>query len=139
MVKIRSIARSFVWWLDIDKTIENFARLQGMQNSCAITAQTVDLLHRGMGKNLLRSFWIIPKILFTSCWHIRQMRRNRSNSPHYLPKYLIIEILRNIFARFGIPRICVFDIMQKLFISDEFQKFLSRQNFELFSSPPYHL
>ena len=141
VVKMKNIARGYVWWPGMDSDIEQLAKgcvgCQRVQhNPRAAPLHTwewpttpwqrihIDYAGPFLGQMFLvvvdaHSKW--PEVVSTKS----------SDSAH------TIEILRSIFARNGVPEHLVSDNGPQ-FTSDEFQTFLKRNGIKHITSAPYH-
>ncbi|XP_063380957.1 uncharacterized protein K02A2.6-like [Cydia fagiglandana] len=141
MVKMKGIARSFVWWPGIDKDIEQICKL------CAICAadaaataksapqpwpyheQAWSRLHIDfLGPFEGRMFFVI--VDSTSKWiEAFVMQRTTGTA--------VIKVLMEIFARFGLPKEVVSDNGPP-FTSQEVDQFMTRSGIKHTYSAPYH-
>lgn len=141
MVKMKSLARSFVWWRGIDVDIENIAR---SCRSCALI--------RREEKPLKVHPWEFPKFPW--------QRLHLDYAGPFMNKYFLIVVdahtkylevvptdsmtskvtincLREIFARFGLPLTVVTDNGPS-FKSEEFEFFLKNNGILDKCTSPYH-
>lgn len=141
VVKMKSLARSYFWWPGLSKDIEILA---GSCENCAVYKSNPpiakieqwpwpdkvwDRIHIDfMGPYLNKQFLII--IDAHSKW-VEVFLLNKITSK------ATIEILRSVFARFGLPSKLVSD-NARTFCSVEFEDFLSNNNIEHLTSPPFH-
>lgn len=141
IVKTKAIARSYVWWPGIDEEIEACCR------ECAVCADAGDAPPRHapqpwpwpirpwtrlhidfLGPIVGRKFLVI--VDSSSKWiEVCKMKETTALA--------VITNLREIFARFGIPRQLVSDNGPP-FSSVEFNNFLSNNGIEHCYSAPYH-
>jgi transposase InsO family protein len=141
VVKMKSLARSYVWWPGIDKDIEQITKQcpgcqenQSMPRSAPLHPwewpttpwQRIHIDYAGpfQGKMYLvvidaHSKW--PEVITTSTSTTEKT----------------IEILRTIFARFGLPETLVSDNGAQ-FTSDEFAEFMKYNGIKHITSAPYH-
>lgn len=141
IVKTKALARSYVWWPGVDEQVEAVCRACEV---CATVAEAprqqaphswpypyrpwsrlhLDFLGPIAGLNYL--------IIVDSCskW-IEAINMTRTTS------HAVIAVLRNIWARFGLPRQVVSD-NATVFSSDEFRTFLRSNGIEQLFSAPYH-
>nr|XP_006817281.1 PREDICTED: uncharacterized protein K02A2.6-like [Saccoglossus kowalevskii] len=141
IVKMKALARSYVWWPGIDKDIEQITK------KCPGCQQ-----NQPMPKVAPLHPWEWP----TSPW---QRIHVDYAGPFQGQMFLVvidahskwsevvptstttatktIEILRTIFARFGIPETLVSDNGSQ-FVSDEFTDFMKRNGIKHIISAPYH-
>lgn len=141
MVKTKSLARSYVWWPGLDEAIEARCR------ACAVCAAVADAppAHaprpwcwpsRPWARLHLDFLGPIEGITYLvvvdSCskW-IEAIRMQRTSAS------AVIRVLRDLWARFGIPKQVVSDNGPP-FTSVEFQSFLNHNGIEQILSAPYH-
>lgn len=141
IVKMKGVARAYVYWPGIDSDIERIA------NSCSSCLQerpnppkaelhvwqypsspwerlNLDYLGPFKGKMYL--------IVIDAHTKWLEVFETSSTAAH-----LAIENLRTLFARFGIPKVCVSDNGPP-FSSAEFKGFLNANGIQHKTSPPYH-
>lgn len=141
IVKTKSIARSYVWWPGIDEAVEAMCRACGV---CAEAAEAppqhapqpwpwptrpwsrvhVDFLGPIFGEKYL--------IMIDACSKWIEVCKMQSTTAK-----VVIGKVREIWARFGIPRQLVSDNGPP-FSSDEFNTFLKSNGVEHVFSAPYH-
>ena len=141
IAKTKALARSHVWWPNLDSTIEamvkSCSRCQAVQSSPAVSPlhpwawpsrpwQRIHIDYAGpfLNKHFLvlvdaHSKWpeVIPMTTTTSSATIRELRR--------------------LFAAYGLPEQLVSDNGPQ-FVSDEFQEFLKKNRVKHLRSAPYH-
>lgn len=140
VVKMKSLARSYVWWPGLNKSIEDLCRTC---ESC--------LIHKSVPNKALLDQWPFPEEVWSRI-HLDFM------GPIWNKQFLIIidahskwlevfpmtsitsklttDVLRSVFARFGLPKQIVTD-NATTFCSQEFQNFLCSFNITHITSPPY--
>ena len=141
IVRTKALARSYVWWPNLDKDIENHCA------SCETCLQT-----RSSPQTATVHPWSFPSapwtrihvdfagpidgFMFLICvdsyskWpEIIKMRSITSANT--------IRALRSIFCRFGLPRQIVSDNGRQ-FVSSEFRSFLKDNGIRQITSAPYH-
>lgn len=139
IVKMKNLARSYIWFPNLDKNIENMAKTCEaclLHSNNAPKAQIVpwpwpnkpwERIHVDYFDFKRKNFLVILDA--HSKWlEVFEMSTINSNST--------IKVLRSLFARFGLPITLVSDNGRSL-ISDEFEEFLSRNNIQHLTSPPY--
>jgi transposase InsO family protein len=138
VVRMKSLARSHVWWPDIDKAVESCAK-SCVACQCIKNAPTrapwawptspwerihVDFLGPFLGRMLLvvmdaHSKW--PEVcIMTSTTTAKT-----------------ITVLRVIFARNGLPRQLIFDNGPQ-FVSEDFARFMAENGVKHLRTAPYH-
>lgn len=144
IVKMKELARSFVWWRNLDYQIENYVK---SCNACQINAR------------ITRKTWLTHWPVSNRKWeriHIDYAQFNYLNVTYNLliiidsyskwlevcimsstTSYRTIERLRTIFASFGLPEIIVSDNGVQ-FTSREFKEFLANNGIRHILIPPYH-
>ena len=142
VVRMKTLARSHVWWPGIDQEIEGMVKActacQEVKNTPAVaplhpwvwpdhpwTRIHVDFVGPFRGKTYLvimdaHSKW--PEVIY--------MKTNTTTAS------LIVE-LRRVFAAFGLPRQVVSDNGPQ-FVSAEFEKFMKENGVKHLRSAPYH-
>ncbi|XP_060881762.1 uncharacterized protein K02A2.6-like [Metopolophium dirhodum] len=140
MSKMKTLCRSYMWWPGLDKDIENWVQscdacLQSRSEpilaepkkweeaSCPMDRVHIDFLYL-QGKN-----YLIMTDIFTKWPEVAEMKIMNSCS--------VIEKLREIFARFGLPNKIVSDNGPQ-FRSEEFIQFCKNNMIRFVTSPPYH-
>ncbi|KAG7298724.1 hypothetical protein JYU34_017133 [Plutella xylostella] len=141
IVKTKSLARSYVWWPGVDEAVEAACR------QCAVCAAVADAPPGHAPRS-----WPWPSrpwsrlhldflgpiegltylVVVDSCskW-IEAIRMKRTTAQ------AVITVLRDIWAKFGLPKQTVSDNGPP-FSSVEFQQFLSHNGIEHIFSSPYH-
>ena len=140
VVKMKSLARGYFWFPNIDIEIENLSK------SCEVCN-----LH---GNNPPKTK-ILPWPTPTGPWQRLHIDHFEFHKQMYLlivdaySKWLevfevksltsdsTIQVMRSLFARFGLPITIVSD-NGRSFASDEFNSFLFKNNVKHLTSPPYH-
>lgn len=141
MVKMKALARSYVWWPNINQQLENTARNcsgcqlnQKMPNKVPLhpwewaTApwQRIHIDYAGPFQN---SMFLVVVDAHSKWPEIVPMKSTTSSKT--------IEVLRNLFARFGIPEQIVSDNGPQ-FVSTEFERFTKSNGIKHITSAPYH-
>ncbi|CAK1600392.1 unnamed protein product [Parnassius mnemosyne] len=141
IVKTKSIARSYVWWPNIDTDVESECRAC---ETCAVESQApprtppqpwpyhlqpwsrlhIDFLGPFNGKKILILIDSSTKWL-----EVFEMPKTNATA--------VIKVLRCTFARFGLPLELVSD-QGPPFTSAEFKEFLTRNGIQQRFSPAYH-
>ncbi|XP_029156062.1 uncharacterized protein K02A2.6-like [Nylanderia fulva] len=141
IVKIKMLARSYVWWPTINSDIESLVK------ECKIC-----LIERKKPPNTPLTTWPWP----TKAWSRIHCDFAKFYGNMYLiivdahskwpeiinfqnntKAYKLIEIFKGLFARYGLPLHCVTDGGPQ-FRSEEFHEFLTRNGVKHTYSPPYH-
>ncbi|XP_008179051.1 uncharacterized protein K02A2.6-like [Acyrthosiphon pisum] len=140
MSKMKTLCRSYMWWPGLDKDIENWVQscdacLQSRSEpilaepkkweeaSYPMDRVHIDFLYL-KGKD-----YLIMTDIFTKWQEVAEMKVSNSGS--------VIEKLREIFARFGLPNKIVSDNGPQ-FRSEEFIQFCKNNMIKFVTSPPYH-
>ena len=141
MTKMKSLARMYVWWPVLDKDIEESVRLC---NECQLNQSNppaaplnpwswpsrlwarVHLDYAGP----IEGHYLLVIIDAHSKWI--EALPTKSTSSH-----VTIELLRSLFAQFGLPETIVSD-NGSCFVSEEFQQFLKSNGIKQITSAPYH-
>ncbi|KAJ0172353.1 hypothetical protein K1T71_012326 [Dendrolimus kikuchii] len=139
--KTKGLARSYVWWPNIDGDIESMCKQcvtcaaeadappRAPPQPWPYTAQPWTRVHVDfLGPFKGKTFFVL--IDSSSKWiEIYEMNRTTASS--------VIKVLREIFARFGLPIELVSD-QGPPFTSFEFSEFLKRNGIRQLFSPAYH-
>lgn len=142
MVKTKSLARSYVWWPHIDSEIENLIR------SCKFCLKTQNSppkaplqsweypkvpwqrIHIDYLGPIFQKYYILVIIDAHSKWPEAMVTTNTTSSN-------TIKLLRETFARFGLPE-CIVSDNATSFKSQDFQTFLLKNQIEFKEIPPFH-
>ncbi|KAL0268628.1 UNVERIFIED_CONTAM: hypothetical protein PYX00_010487 [Menopon gallinae] len=139
MVKMKSVARSYFWWPELDKSIEDVARnceycersappKTSLQNWTFPSSPGVRLHADFLGP--LEGFMFLVILDGHSKWvEVTKMTKITAERT--------IDIFRKYFSRWGLPVKVVTD-NGPTFTSEEFRKFLGNNQVELVCTPPYH-
>lgn len=141
IVKMKTVARSYVWWPQMNNQIENVAK------SCEMC-----LPHKSDPPKAKLITWEFP----TKPWeriHIDYLGPYQGKFIFVLvdahskwvevftttntKSYTTINMLRSVFARFGLPKRIVSD-NARYFVSHEFKEFLEYNGIEFHDIPPFH-
>ena len=138
--RMKSLARSFVWWPDLDTAIE---KLTKDCEPCKVTA--------AMPAAVARHPWQHP----SGPWERVHIDYGEWNNHHFLvlvdafskwPEVKLVStttsrktitVLSDVFAMFGFPQMLVSDNAPQ-FVSAEFEDFLQQHHITHRTSPPYH-
>jgi hypothetical protein len=141
IVKMKSLARSYVWWAGIDEQIEAMCRNCDVCVAVAAAPPAhmpqpwpwcnkpwrrlhIDFL------GPIQNFKFMVIVDATSKW-IEAFKMTNTNATE------VIKILRRLFSQFGLPRMVVSDNGPP-FTSNTFKEFLSCNGIEQCFSAPYH-
>ena len=141
IVKMKSLARSYVWWPGIDKDIEEVARAcsgcQDVQKAPVSAplhpwewpATVWERLHVDFAGPYM-SFMFLVVVDAHSKWpEIYKMKTTTASDT--------VSVLRTLFARTGLPLQLVSDNGPQ-FVADEFTKFMKENGIQHIRSAPYH-
>lgn len=141
VVKMKALARSYVWWPNINAQLEELAKAcsgcQQNQNmptkaplhpwAWATTPwQRIHIDYAGPFQN---SMFLVVVDAHSKWPEVIPVSSTTSSST--------IEVLRDLFARFGIPEQIVSDNGTQ-FVSEEFQAFVKSNGIRYITSAPYH-
>ena len=141
MAKSKAVARSYVWWPNIDSDIEKMIRrCQGCQETASAPAATPlhrweyparawQRLHIYLSGPFQGRMYLLLVVAFSKWPEIVEMKSTSAEDT--------IDELRAIFARFGLPEQIVSDNGPQ-FTSEAFQKFTSRNGIRHVTGAPYH-
>lgn len=140
IVRMKALARSYVWWPGIDIDIENWSKCckacQAMQNKKSeaelsnwpLAMRPFERIHIDFYSFENNTFLILVDA-YSNWLEIVLMNKTHANAT--------IDKLRNIFAIFGLPTEIVSDNGPP-FDSYEFNQFCKNNAIKLSHSPPYH-
>ncbi|KAF2881605.1 hypothetical protein ILUMI_24548 [Ignelater luminosus] len=141
VVKMKGLARGFCWWPGIDREIENLAKTckncNLERNNPAIVekhiwkpcAQPFERIHADFAERFMGKYFFILVDSFTKYPFVYIMKDIRAKST--------INVCREIFAAFGLPKLFVSD-NGPTFTSYQFKQFLSQNGTILKVIAPYH-
>ena len=141
MARMKSLARMYVWWPGMDKDIENSVatcqtcQLQQAKPPVAPLhpwkwpSQPWTRLHIDFAGPMNGKMYLV--IIDAHSKWIEAFVTTSSTST------TVIEILRHVFARFGLPEMIVSD-NGPCFVSEEFESFLLTNGVKHITSSPYH-
>ncbi|GAA6089209.1 uncharacterized protein K02A2.6-like, partial [Tachysurus ichikawai] len=140
-VKMKNLARSYMWWPGIDKQIEDLAKTcpgcQRTQNSPPLAplhpwewpSTPWQRVHVDFAGPLRDSMFLIAVDAHSKWPEVVPMKTTTSENT--------VSVLRTIFSRNRLPeQICTDNGRQ--FVSDEFQKFMKLNGVKHITSAPYH-
>ena len=140
MCRMKSLARSYVWWPGIDEDIEMRVRRCALCTDVQNSPKKVPLLlwpwatspweriHLDFAEIKGQNFLIVVDS-YSKWLEVFPMRQTKASDT--------IEVLRTLFARYGLPVQVVSDNGPQ-FISEEFREFLRLNNVKHTLCPPYH-
>ena len=141
VVKMKALARSYIWWPGIDKEIELTAKSCSGFQLTQREPSTVPVhpwewpslpwqrIHIDFAGPFLNSMFLVIVDAHSRWLEIERMTTTTSAKT--------IEALQNLFARYGLPAQLVSDNGPQ-FTSEEFQQFLKRNGIKHITSAPYH-
>lgn len=141
IVKMKALARGYVWWPNIDKDIENLvancSKCQKRRNNVHITEKHIwepatepfERVHIDFAGPTLNKIFFILVDAFTK-WPEVYIVKN-------MISHTVINVCIEIFARFGIPKILVSD-NGRSFISKKFTDFLKQNGIRQRFIAPFH-
>ena len=139
IVRMKGLARSYIWWPDLDKDIEGMsARCEDCKATAAMPTVTYhpwqypsapwDRIHIDFGE--WKGIHFLVAVDAYSKWpEVREM--------HSTTTHRTIEVLREIFATHGFPRVIVSDNGPQ-FTSEDFSTYLLGNHIVHRPSAPYH-
>ena len=140
MCRMKALARSYVWWPGIDQDIEDKVRSCDVCTEVQNTPKKVPLLlwpwatspweriHLDFAEIKGQAFLLVVDS-YSKWLEVFPMKQTKSLDT--------IEILRSLFARYGLPLQLVTDNGPQ-FISEEFKTFLKLNQVKHTLCPPYH-
>jgi hypothetical protein len=141
IVKMKSLARSYVWWPGIDKDIEQVVRscdgCQQVQKTPASAplhpwewpATPWERIHIDFAGPYVNYMYLIVVDACSKWPEIFKMKSTTSSDT--------VSILRTLFARTGVPLQLVSDNGPQ-FVSEEFSTFMKANGIQHIKSAPYH-
>ena len=141
VVKMKALARSYIWWPGIDKKIELTVN---SCSGCQLTqrepstvpvhawewpSSPLQQIHIDFAGPFLNSMFLVVVDAHSRWLEIERMTSRTSEKT--------IEVLQKLFARYEIPVKLVSDNGSQ-FTSEEFQQFLKRNGIKHITSAPYH-
>lgn len=141
VVKMKALARSFVWWPKIDQDIEQVAMkcsgCQQVQNEPARAplhpwewpASTWQRIHVDFAGPFMGTNFLVVVDAFSKWPEVFTMSSTTTSQT--------ITVLRDLFARTGVPEQLVSDNGPQ-FTSEEFQTYLKRNGIRHITSAPWH-
>ena len=141
VVKMKALARSYVWWPNISGQLEELAKAcSGCQHNQKMPTkaplypwewatapwQRIHIEYAGPFQN---SMFLVVVDAHSNWPEVVLVSSTTSSST--------IEVLRDLFARFGIPEQIVSDNGAQ-FVSEEFQAFVRSNGIRHITSTPYH-
>ena len=142
MTAMKGLARNYVWWPRLDSDIEETVRQcnicqmnQRQPNKAAPhpwrTAQNPwERVHLDFAGPFLGRMWMVVVDSYSKWIEVVDMRSN-TKAPN------VIQKLRTLFSRWGLPKILVSDNGPQL-IAQEFETFCSRNGINHIPIPSYH-
>lgn len=140
-VKMKSLARSYVWWPGIDKQIENITKTcsgcQSIQNAPPQAplhpwewpSAPWQRVHIDFAGPFMNSMFLVAVDAHSKWPEVIPMKSTTSEKT--------ISVLRSIFSRNGLPEQIVSDNGPQ-YTSDEFQLFMKKNGIKHFKSAPHH-
>jgi len=140
ITRMKSLARSYVWWPGIDSDIEMMVRqcgtCQAHQSKPVSTvhpweyaSEPWERLHIDHAGPMQGDNYLIVVDSFSKWLEVERVKSTDAKST--------CTVLRKLFATHGLPRVVVSD-NGRGFISEEFQQFLNKNNIKHVFSAPYH-
>jgi hypothetical protein len=141
IVKMKALARSFVWWPGIDKEIEELARSCSdcqeykliPKNLCVHKWEQAPSpwyrIHIDYAGPFLGKMFLVIVDAYSKWPEIISMNSTNTEST--------IRVLRDVFSRYGIPVLLVSDNGTQ-FTSEEFENFLRSNGVKHSTCAPYH-
>jgi len=142
IVRMKSLARQYIWWPGIDEEIENICK---SCTTCAVNQpnptsaplhpwqfpdQPWERLHADLAGPFLGRMWLIVVDAHSKWPEIFSLQQDTTSSS-------IIAKLREMFGRFGLPKQVVTDNGRQ-FVSKEFETFCKSNGVKHITSSVYH-
>ena len=141
VVKMKALARGYVWWPNINAQLEELAKAcSGCQQNQNMPSKAPlhpwewanapwQRIHIDYGGPFQKSMFLVVVDAHSKWPEVIPVSSTTSSST--------IEVLRDLFARFGIPEQIVSDNGTQ-FVSEEFQAFVKSNGIRHITSAPYH-
>ena len=141
IVKMKALARSYVWWPGMNEQLEELAKAcSGCQQNLNMPSKVSlhpwewattpwQRIHIDYAGPFQGSMFLVVVDAHSKWPEVIPMKSTSSAKT--------IEVLRNLFARFGIPQQIVSDNGPQ-FVSEEFQLFAKANGIRHITSAPYH-
>ena len=138
---MKNLARSYVWWPSMNNDIDNLVRTCETCSKHSKSAPTVgehpwskpqgpwQRVHMDFAGPFAGFMWLVLQCAYSKWPEVAKMQSTSA------PK--LIKELRNIFARTGIPCVCVSDNGPQ-FTSDTLDKFMKTNRIKHILTPTYH-
>lgn len=140
VVKMKMLARSYIYWPKLDSDIEQLVRacphcLQAMKNPPKVSTHTWipashpwERLHIDFAEYKKHNLFILVDAY--SKWPEVFVMQSQTSAA-------VIKVLQELFTRFGVPR-TIFSDNGPQFTSSEFQHFMQKHNISHRTSAPFH-
>jgi len=139
-VKMKALARNYVFWPRIDHNIEELCR------NCEICTR-----HKGNPIEVETHYWEYPSkpwerlhldFAFYGALTYEIIVDAHSKWPeifiiHNVNSQTVIHICDDLFAMYGLPK-CIVNDNQSSLVSRQWRDYLAERNIKLITSPPYH-
>ncbi|XP_021353194.1 uncharacterized protein K02A2.6-like [Mizuhopecten yessoensis] len=141
VVRMKALARSYVWWPGIDEAIENIGKsCAGCQEVKSAPPRAPlhpwewpstpwERIHIDFAGPFMDSMFLIVVDAHSKWPEVVPMRTTTAEKT--------VDVLRNIFARNGVPRQVVSDNGPQ-FVSEHFKNFMKLNGVKHITSAPYH-
>ena len=141
VIKMKALARSYVWWPEIDKTLEQVTKncVQCQQHHkeepntplhpLEFTTKPWQRIHLDFAGPFMDKMWLIIVDSYSKWPEVVPMKSTTASRT--------IEELRLVFARFGLPEQIITDNGPQ-FVAEEFQHFAKANGIRHTTVAPYH-
>ena len=140
---MKNMARRYVWWPRMDSEIDTLSQTcQSCQkvrplprkshpHPWDVPDQPWERIHIDFAGPFQGQMWLIVVCAYSKWLEVIDMKQNTTAGN-------LIKKLRELFARFGLPKVCVMDNGPQLSRSTEFVSFLSKNGIKCVPIPSYH-
>ena len=140
---MKNMARRYVWWPHMDSEIDTLSQTcQSCQkvrplprrshpHPWDVPDQPWERIHIDFAGPFQGQMWLIVVCAYSKWLEVIDMKQNTTAGN-------LIKKLRELFARFGLPKVCVMDNGPQLSRSTEFVAFLSKNGIKCVPIPSYH-
>ena len=140
---MKNMARRYMWWPLMDAEIEKVSKTckscqsvqplpkKALPHPWDVPDQPWQRLHLDFAGPFQGSMWLIVVCAYSKWLEVKDMKQNTTAAN-------LIKKLRELFACFGLPKVCVMDNGPQLSRSTEFVTFLSNNGIKCVPIPSYH-
>ena len=142
VVKVKQLARRYVWWTTLNSDIEKLTKACDICKQLATappqqymnwpkTESPWERLHLDFAEPFKNKMWLICIDSHSKFPYVGVMETGQTSAQQ------TIQVLKDIFSIEGLPRTIVTDNGPQ-FISNDFEEFCNKHGIQHITSPPYH-